>query len=253
MREQESRNDELSELLSEEISLFDLSDWDIDCRWAKQEEIGMLRMQEARAGVFIEDEKKAKIIIDREACFGDYSARRIIDHELAHLLINSGKVSPTGFDVEHAQACHIDYAIHQLRVCPQNYIIRTNTLEEIVERSRKLARLSDEDEGNDWRIIVERKDLILDHGVRIPVFIKNQFGDSGLHIAVVGTRQAILYVDELFAIQNGLDLPKLVLGEMWRIVLLPYKDGRFNTHTYQIDRILKIMDKLGWRKGVLYD
>ncbi len=253
MKEKEIGQDFLKELLLKEQDLFGLGNWKIPCSWASPDDIQRLKNEEATAAIFVEPPNLATILLD--PTIPEQRLLRTIDHELAHLFLNTGYSSPTGKALEHTQACHIDFAIDELRRNPDKYRVKSDDLACICEKSGKLTRLWGDEEGvaNNWRIITEEKEDILVDGIRSPVFIMNQYCESRRHLGGLCARQAILYVDKNYLEALGGDLPYFVLKEMWWIVLSPYQGKRFAAHEVKINKIMEIMQSLGWKKGQLYD
>lgn len=250
MKEMAPKPDHPTAILSEEQLLFGLEDWKIICLYAQGQQTNELERKEAKAAIYLLDTPKTAKIIIHPLYVTDNVLRDIIDHELGHLVINPGQSAPTGYELEHAQACHLARACKELRTHPEEYALETGNLDEIIKKARKLTWLDE----NEWRIVVESKKGIYSGGTRYPMLAESQYHEDRGHLGSLCARQVTLYLDENFIAEKELSLPNLVLEEMWRIVLNPYqKPTRNGVQDHQVKHIMKIMKRLGWEKGGLYE
>lgn len=243
--------------------LFGHEDWDIEVGFAVGPALKVLRDSEFVAEtVFAEDReaKTATIYIDREVAEagikrGHETWQRIADHEIGgHFTINDG-YNPTGMfgvnqGLDEKQARLIEIACGFLRHNP-GWFANTDwdDFDEILSKARELTYLTFE---WDWEVSVEEVDEIVRFGEQLPVFgFSTYYQESRVGWGLLGARQVKLLIDYQRIGELDLNLPEVVLKELWRIILNPYgapEDVSFNVQERQLAHIMKAMKALGWGK-----
>lgn len=229
----------LTRLVKHEQALLGLADWRIEIQYETMDMIAAIEADpEARQAVLYID--KARIVNP------PHSAAEVVDHELAHLIINPYPVAQidTGGGMDDILVGHISRACELLRQKDLQLQVQAgDSLEQLVERARYLTWLTE----NNWRIYIEEKDQVEFEGEALPAFAySNYYNDFTGGWALFSAREIILEVDRSCLVG---DLPDIILRCLWRVVFNPYGAPHLRPATERgLDKIMGACKGLGWGK-----
>lgn len=245
------------ELVGQEQALFGLDDWYIDTMYACDRRLERMTENYSIAEIVATpDLQRATIYFHEELMkCPSYSELEVIDHELAHLIINpwsgdDSAVFDTGSGLDDTKCIHIARACELLRrEDPLTQVSSNDSLEQIVEKARYLTFLTE----NDWRVQTEKIDSlflgIVDGEKRLPAVAYSTYYQNNIGFALFSAREIILKIDPPYIEEKDLSLPDIILGELFRVVLNPYrKPDRTATQKRQLRHIMKACKGLGWAR-----